>query len=260
MEKITIKNLWHSIDENEWKNALEQYFVYMASIPELIDIEIDVMSQTEESISKMTSEEWYELLCAYMKWKFDKHYLGNRIVGLSNDTALDAKKDELLHCDKENIEQMISILIKINELGVKSASGLLALLFPKLYGTVDKFTIIALQKLEEYPKLELVDPDFSGSKFLELAIYIIEIYRSKAKQLNVEFKTDFWNPRKIEIILWIYGHDGLNMGKKEFVDYDCRYFEPAFDEYDSQSCRLYHTFNCCGCHIRKNRLKAMYKY
>ena len=36
-------------------------------------------------------------------------------------------------------------------------------------------------------------------------IMLIEIMKEKAKELNKRFHTDFWTPRKIDMVLWSFG-------------------------------------------------------
>ena len=55
-----------------------------------------------------------------------------------------------------------------------------------------------------FPELEYVDPKClsTSEKGIRLIIHIIEILQEKANELYTIFKTEFWNPRKIDIILW----------------------------------------------------------
>ena len=36
-------------------------------------------------------------------------------------------------------------------------------------------------------------------------IILVNIMKEKAAELNAKFNTDFWTPRKIDMILWAYG-------------------------------------------------------
>ena len=36
-------------------------------------------------------------------------------------------------------------------------------------------------------------------------VILVEIMREKAEELNRNFNTDFWTPRKIDMILWSFG-------------------------------------------------------
>ena len=37
---------------------------------------------------------------------------------------------------------------------------------------------------------------------LKNGVILISIYRQKANELNIKFNTNFWTPRKIDMILW----------------------------------------------------------
>ena len=94
-------------------------------------------------------------------------------------------------------------------MGVSGASGLLALLYPKKFGTVDQFVISALKELGKFPELTYIDPKCFS---VELAVFIIRILQDKAQELNRKFKTDLWTPRTIDMILWAYRNEVI---KKE---------------------------------------------
>jgi hypothetical protein len=36
-------------------------------------------------------------------------------------------------------------------------------------------------------------------------IILVEIMKEKANELNKKFDTDFWTPRKIDMVLWAFG-------------------------------------------------------
>jgi len=40
---------------------------------------------------------------------------------------------------------------------------------------------------------------------VENSVLLIKILREKAEELNKRFDTDFWTPRKIDMILWAIG-------------------------------------------------------
>ena len=56
---------------------------------------------------------------------------------------------------------MFKITIQIHGLGTAGVSGLLAVLFPEHYGTIDQFVVYALRKLElpEQSVLEKMNPE-----------------------------------------------------------------------------------------------------
>lgn len=57
---------------------------------------------------------------------------------------LDRIRKELYEFDLEDIKRGLEIASSIHGLGIAGASGLLALLFPKYFGTVDQFVVRSL--------------------------------------------------------------------------------------------------------------------
>ena len=167
------------------------------------------MKLNEDLLHKMTPKEWYEFLRdKYFEWKLEprwrvsaKRRLDEEYEKKNRLDELYEIKNKLLECDKNDIEQCLGILSKIKGMKSSVASGLLALLYPKIYGTVDRFAIESLQKTTEYPDLEFVNPK---NIHIKLAVHLIHIFQTKANELNRLFKTDFWTPRKIDMVLWSY--------------------------------------------------------
>lgn len=56
-------------------------------------------------------------------------------------------------------------------------------------------------KIKEYPELKLIESEDININQTE---YIINIFKKKADDLNKLFSTDFWTPRKIDMILWSF--------------------------------------------------------
>jgi hypothetical protein len=92
--------------------------------------------------------------------------------------------------------------MQIGGLGTAGASGLLSLLFPALYGTVDQFVVKALLQipdLEERDELLSMNPE---GLTVTQGVILIEIMKRKAQQLNELFGTQEWTPRKVDMVLW----------------------------------------------------------
>ena len=114
-------------------------------------------------------------------------------------------KDLLFAFDLSNIRKGLERAQYIKGLGPAGGSGLLAVLFPKWFGSVDRFVVKALleiPRLPERPKLLRMNPE---SLTNDDAMVPIEIFRKKAAQLNAYFHTEDWTPRKIDIVLWTLG-------------------------------------------------------
>jgi len=78
----------------------------------------------------------------------------------------------------------------------------LAVLFPKWFGTVDRFVVEALLEVPSLPERQKLLGMKPKSLTHDDAVVLIDILRKKAAQLNELFHTDEWTPRKIDMILW----------------------------------------------------------
>ncbi len=208
MKKNSFTELWYSKDESLWKYYLKEYENRVKNSDQ-VELERKIEELTDETLKEFSPEEWYDfLLNIYFKWKYTQ---ANRYKSLTNHlkkykqenklNELDAIKNEFLVADKTDIEKSLEILCKIHGLGPSGASGLLALLYPTLYGTVDQFVIKALKQIDEFRELKFVKlNDFT----IDVTVFIIDILKRKAEALNGLFETDFWTPRKIDMVLWAY--------------------------------------------------------
>ncbi len=198
--------LWYSEDETLWKYYLEQY---KKRINKSNQIKFDryLEKLEEEMLEKFSPEKWYDfLLNFYFKWKYTQV---NRYISLTNHIKkykrennleeLNAIKTEFLLADKTKLKESLEILCKIHGLGPSGASGLLALLYPTLYGTIDQFVIKSLQQLDDFPELKFINPD---NPSVEVVVFIIEKLQKKAEDMNRLFKTNFWTPRKLDKVMW----------------------------------------------------------
>ena len=111
----------------------------------------------------------------------------------------------LFSMPKEDIGLCLKTAGEIRGLGTAGASGLLAILFPKEFGTVDQFVVKKLQEIEipdHQDALLRMNPE---SLKIDDGVLLIGIMREKAAELNRKFQTDFWTPRKIDMVLWSFG-------------------------------------------------------
>ena len=114
-------------------------------------------------------------------------------------------QERLFATPKNQVEKCLRIANEIRGLGPAGASGLLAILFPQDFGTADQFVVKRLQEIDHpvyKTQLDNMNPD--GIKIKDCAI-LEEIMKEKANELNKKFDTNFWTPRKIDMILWSFG-------------------------------------------------------
>ena len=202
--------LWESKNQTSWKTALDRYWDFVKEDNLSLEREMDQLDA--ETVAQMDGGEWYEfLLFKYFKWKYTAP---NRYA--STTKFLKAHRDKVglqSLCDMKagifagqasGIREGLEAARKIPGLGPAGASGLLALLFPKEYGTVDQFVVKALSRITTLPQseLDLLSAMSPESLSTANALILIQIMGRKADALNALFDTDFWTPRKIDMILW----------------------------------------------------------
>jgi len=205
-----INDLWESRDHKLWQDALKRYWERIK--PKNRELEELMQAAGIECVSNLGAREWYEfLLNRYFPWKYTQ---ANR---LAQTTQLfrwyeDEGKLDYLHSvtrklftfDPAHIGKGLEIAGAIRGLGPAGASGLLANLFPKWFGTADQFVVKSLCEVKSLPersKLLAMLPH-SDSLTDDDAMLVIAVMRRKARELNELFGTDEWTPRKIDMILW----------------------------------------------------------
>lgn len=203
-----INVLWHSNDETAWKKALQGYYESLSKKELELDLELEAL--TSKEIENYTVNQFYDFLYnKYFVWKYGySQYLSTYLKSLSkykNENRLsdlEKIKIKIFNLNLYDIEACIKNADDINGLGIAGASGLLSIIFPDYFGTVDQFVVKSLLKidnLEEYDKLLKMKPNSLNKSD---AVVLMKIIRKKAKELNEQFDTDFWTPRKIDMILW----------------------------------------------------------
>ena len=211
MNDITIKALWDNGNEEEWDYALENYYNILSDQQKPLEYYIDSINTDE--IEQLSTNAFYQFLYdKYFVWKYtQKNRLATTRMNLAkyinNDemAKLESIQKRLFSTPKDDIEKCLKIVCEIYGLGTAGASGLLAILFPAHFGTVDQFVVKRLREIQ-HPfykfELERMNPD---SLKIKDGVILVEIMREKAKELNQKFDTDFWTPRKIDMILWSFG-------------------------------------------------------
>jgi len=210
-----VNELWGSRNQQDWSNALDRYWD-IPSVKTNLAIEKYMHSINPDGIKELEPSEWKAFLEKYFRWKFtDPRFRQARLNDLDANSleTLSAIKKRLFAFDPSDIQQGLEIAISkkgIKGLGPAGASGLLAVLFPKWFGTADTFVVKALCKIESLPErrevLAMVRRDSKDKEYVQLnekdAVLLIDLMRRKAIELNALFGTDEWTPRKIDMILW----------------------------------------------------------
>jgi len=156
---------------------------------------------------------WYNFLeTEYFVWKYTaknrlvttRQQLRRYLVG-SDLESLDQIRKQLLAFDASNARLGLSIAMQIRGLGVAGASGLLALMYAKKFGTVDQFLVKALRQVAGLPEAAALAQMKPERLKLEDGVLLIELLRRKAEELNQLFCVTTWTPRALDKILWTYG-------------------------------------------------------
>ena len=205
-----ISELWDRGSENAWREALRSYWGQVQR--ENLDLEEELAGLEPKVIKKLDPLEWYNFLyLKYFPWKYTaKNRLATTRKHLetysttNNLGELFSIKENLFAFDTANIREGMQIAKSIKGLGWAGASGLLSLLFPKWFGTVDQFVVRNLREIDVLPQEErrelwVMNPE---SLTIRDAILLTQIMRRKADELNVLFGTDEWTPRRIDMVLW----------------------------------------------------------
>jgi len=204
-----IGELWASRNQRDWDTALKCYWEN-PSVKKNLEIEEYMEKLNPEAIKRFDPSEWYAFLEKYFRWKFtDPRFLPKRLNDLATNIPekLLSIKESLFVFNPSDIEQGLKIVKSKEGLGIKGlgwpgASGLLAVLFPEWFATVDQFVVKALREIESLPergKLFEMRPKDLKEKDARL---LIDIMRRKATDLNALFRPGEWTPRKIDMILW----------------------------------------------------------
>lgn len=205
------KSLWNSDDESVWKMALAHYWDMLKEGQ--IELEDYIDNIVADEIKGLSTNEFYDFLYnKYFVWKYtQKNRLGStrkhlrRYVENDELLKLESIKNRIFTVPKDNIIECLCVANEIYGLGTAGASGLLSVLFPDDFGTVDQFVVKRLREIEhptyQY-QLEKMNPESLTNKD---GVILISIMREKAEELNQRFDTSYWTPRKIDMVLWAFG-------------------------------------------------------
>jgi hypothetical protein len=202
------RKMWNTNDLDLWQNALNRYWTFVKASNLELEKEMDRLDA--ETVKAMNPKAWFEfLLEKYFRWKYTApNRYGSttkilRTYAANNElAALHAIKERLFAADKDNIQQCLSVASLIRGLGIAGASGLLAVLFPAQFGTVDQFVVKALAKVPELAERDLISAMTPESLKLNEGTILIRIMRRKAGELNQAPSQARWTPRKVDMVLW----------------------------------------------------------
>lgn len=208
---LSIDHLWHQGMRGDWHGALERYWDFV--LPRNVELEKELEQIPLEFLRGLDAQGWYDFLRQeYFRWKYTApNRYATTTAHLAKHCspagmeALERVRLGLLVHDPKDIAGGLRLVCQIKGLGTAGASGLLALVFPRHYGTVDQFAVEALRQVDGLPEaatLARMNPMGLTEKD---AVVLIGIMQRKAAELTREFGED-WTPRMVDKVLWTIGH------------------------------------------------------
>lgn len=208
---MDINELWHSSDPQKWDRALNRYWTFVKAGN--LELEKALEELELERIWNLSAAGWYEFLRdEYFRWKYTapNRYVTTtrqlkRYVDENAQIELFRIKELLLKVDCSDVRSALATACQIRGLGTAGGSGLLALMYPKSFGTVDQFAVKALRTIPDLPERPILVRMKPATLRISDAVVLIDIMRRKAASNNQLFETTDWTPRKIDKVLWTYG-------------------------------------------------------
>jgi hypothetical protein len=206
-----ITDLWVSSDPQAWEDALERYWNFVQRRNLALEQSLDTLDL--ERIRGLDPRGWYDFLMnEYFRWKYvapNRYATTTRqLRRYFEDDALvklDDIRHRLLNFNTDDVRSGLKIASEILGLGTAGASGLLALMYPRKFGTVDQFAVKALRQVNGLPEAACLEEMNPEALTIRDGVLLIGILRRKATETNLKFKSDAWTPRKLDKILWTYG-------------------------------------------------------
>jgi hypothetical protein len=210
---LNIDELWHSTSNSDWQFAMDNYWTFVK--PANLQLEKEMEALNSYEIETLDQAQWYDfLLKKYFPWKYTAvNRLATTTAHLrkyaesNNLGELYEIKKKVFECDKEDIGACLNAAYKIKGLGPAGASGLLAVLFPRHFGTADQFVVKALCSVTCLPESEKIHKMKPENLTPKHAALLVQVMRTKSSELNALFSSDTWTPRKVDMILWTFGRN-----------------------------------------------------
>lgn len=209
---LTVAKLWRSPDPAAWEAALERYWQFVQ--PGNVALERALDRLALDRVRGLDAQGWYDFLrLEYFRWKYtapNRYATTTKsLAGYATESGglerLHDIKHRLLAMNPPDIRTGLLIAREIKGLGAAGASGLLALMYPATFATVDQFVVKALRQVGGLPEDDALTKMKPESLTTADGVKLIGILARKAAENNRQFGTASWTPRKIDQILWTYG-------------------------------------------------------
>lgn len=208
---MPVAELWTSADPQAWEDALERYSDLVLPKNRALERSLDKLDL--ERLRRLDAPGWYDfLLEEYFRWKYTaanryatttrhlRSYVEDNALG-----DLDQIRKRLLTLDSDDSYWALLAATQIRGLGTAGASGLLALMYPRHFGTVDQFAVKALRQVDGLPEAKALARMNPEALTIEDGVLLIDIFRRKAADNKRVLKPDAWTPRLVDKVLWTYG-------------------------------------------------------
>lgn len=204
------KELWDVKDENIWLGELDKYWLHVKC--DRMEIEKSFNNLNIEDISRLNKIQWYKFLREkYYYWKYTVELYYRRNIGYLDLHVINKGLNDLFTIKRKivnnncsDIRSNLLVAKSIGGLGVAGASGLLAVLHPSHYATVDQFVVKTLQGFSSLRYDKEIQDTNPKDISLRKGVYIINLLRNKARELNKSFESNTWTPRRLDMVLWQY--------------------------------------------------------
>lgn len=208
MSNTDLEKLWKYGSKEEWIKSIEMYDNVVKRNNSVVEQKLNNMKP--DDFKKMSGEDFYKFLKDdYLSWKYTdsrrKKTVKNNLEQFYREFKGEFEKifSGIFTIDKDDIFLHFANVTRIKGIGAAGASGLLAIIFPEYFGTIDRFVVENLQKI--YAETDYADKlnSMKGESLTNYdAILLTKILREKANELNEKFKTKEFTPRKIDMVLW----------------------------------------------------------
>lgn len=208
---MNVADLWRSPDLMAWEQALQRYWHFVK--PRNLELERALDALDLQRLQSLSPQGWHDFLHdEYFRWKYTapNRYatttiqLRKYVDGHALD-ELESLRQQLLKLDLNDVRLGLKTAKKIRGLGTAGASGLLSLMHPEHFATVDQFVVKALWQVGDLPEASALSKMNPLNLSLTDGTLLISILNQKAKDNNRLFGTSTWTPRKIDMVLWTYG-------------------------------------------------------
>ncbi len=208
---MSVNELWHSRDPQAWTDALVRYWDYVQ--PANLRLEQELEKLDLALLQRLDALGWYDfLLHKYFRWKYTAKNRYTTTTRSLRQYVEEGRLDDLhlikqclLLLDTSDVRHGLSVALTIKGLGTAGASGLLALMYPRTFATVDQFVVKTLRSVRDLPEAAALGKMNEQALSLKDGVLLIGIMQRKATENNRILGSTDWTPRKIDKILWTLG-------------------------------------------------------